>query len=412
MSTKSVAFIFVAEMLIYLTSCNTVDQLLSQLRNVSSTLDLQDIQLYVEEFEQRYLLNDEGQVRHQESFWLYTRENRDSRQILKIDDPFSILNSYFSSERKTVVLVHGWLNAGSCSFLQDIKNVYLDQHDYNIICVDWSDMASNLIYPLARFGITYIGSQVFTMLATIVRVTGYGWEDFHLVGHSLGAHVCGITGENVRHDKIGRITGLDPALPLFSSDPVGRLDPTDAAFVDIIHTCAGYLGYSQPCGHVDFYPNGGTYRQPGCGFDLGTCSHTRSLQYFAESIVTKTGFYSRQCDSWENYEAACCNLTLRISDAGTPNSGTAVQDLILMGEYVNKSSRGIYFLMTASSEPYALGRYCPPKTGDDPSDGSSQLSKNWFNSWRDYLNSSIAAKVKAFEVSWSLLANNVYSIFS
>lgn len=63
--------------------------------------------------------------------------------------------------------------------------------------------------------------------------------------------------------------GLDPALPLFSSDPVGRLDPTDAAFVDIIHTCAGYLGYSQPCGHVDFYPNGGTYRQPGCGFDLG-----------------------------------------------------------------------------------------------------------------------------------------------
>lgn len=76
------------------------------------------------------------------------------------------------------------------------------------------------------------------------------------------------------------------------------------------------------------------------------------------------------------------------------------------------SSRGIYFLMTASSEPYALGRYCPPKTGDDPSDGSSQLSKNWFNSWRDYLNSSIAAKVKAFEVSWSLLANNVYSIFS
>jgi Lipase len=46
-----------------------------------------------------------------------------------------------------------------------------------------------------------------------------------------------------------------------------RLAATDAMFVDVIHTCAGLLGYDLPIGHVDFYPNGGDHVQPGCGFD-------------------------------------------------------------------------------------------------------------------------------------------------
>ena len=37
-----------------------------------------------------------------------------------------------------------------------------------------------------------------------------------------------------------------------------RVDRTDAAFVDVIHTATAFItGMPEPLGHVDFYPNGG-----------------------------------------------------------------------------------------------------------------------------------------------------------
>ena len=55
-------------------------------------------------------------------------------------------------------------------------------------------------------------------------------------------------------------------MPLFEILPGrdGHLDDTDAEFVDVVHTCAGALGYLNNIGHADFYPNGGTPIQPGC----------------------------------------------------------------------------------------------------------------------------------------------------
>lgn len=65
--------------------------------------------------------------------------------------------------------------------------------------------------------------------------------------------------------------GLDPASPGFDFDhAAARLDPSDAMFVDVIHSDVrngaidSSLGLQRPCGHVDFYPNGGN-QQPGCG---------------------------------------------------------------------------------------------------------------------------------------------------
>jgi hypothetical protein len=51
----------------------------------------------------------------------------------------------------------------------------------------------------------------------------------------------------------------------------GRLDAGDAILVDNIHTASGSLGFKEPYGHVDFYPNKGTRPQPGCeGLDVAS----------------------------------------------------------------------------------------------------------------------------------------------
>lgn len=58
----------------------------------------------------------------------------------------------------------------------------------------------------------------------------------------MGAHIAGYAGEKLkaqRKRKLGRITALDPAQPLFQGMPdFVRLDRGDANFVDVIHTDA------------------------------------------------------------------------------------------------------------------------------------------------------------------------------
>lgn len=69
-----------------------------------------------------------------------------------------------------------------------------------------------------------------------------------------------------------RITGLDPAGPLFFPDlpmilPENHLSEDDATFVDIVHTDTGGYGYPLQTGAADFYVNSGYRFQPGCGTD-------------------------------------------------------------------------------------------------------------------------------------------------
>ena len=96
----------------------------------------------------------------------------------------------------------------------------------------------------------------------------------HCAGHSLGAHVCALTGKLLKMSStaseassessyeepalppLDRISAMDPAGPLFFNDvpypfnnlnvtSASRLNSSDARLVDVIHTDgdARYLGY-------------------------------------------------------------------------------------------------------------------------------------------------------------------------
>ncbi|POI33183.1 hypothetical protein CIB84_003064 [Bambusicola thoracicus] len=94
---------------------------------------------------------------------------------------------------------------------------------------------------------------------------------------------------------------LDPAGPLYRGKPPSeRLDPTDAQFVDVIHSDTDGLGYADALGHIDFYPNGGT-DQPGCpptvfaGLNYFKCDHQRSVFLFIASLKKSCNITAYPC---------------------------------------------------------------------------------------------------------------------
>lgn len=82
-------------------------------------------------------------------FFLYTRQNRNNFQQIKMDNS-SIRKSNFSSNRKTRFLIHGFENDVNSQFNVLMKNTLLDAADLNVIVVDWGKGAKTLDYFSAR----------------------------------------------------------------------------------------------------------------------------------------------------------------------------------------------------------------------------------------------------------------------
>ncbi|XP_014087328.2 pancreatic triacylglycerol lipase [Bactrocera oleae] len=248
----------------------------------------------------------------------------------------------FKADMNTKILVHGWKSSSRSNSIQAIRNAYVDRGNVNVFAINWSDQANNIYYlEPARYTVQ-VGRAVARLIDLLVEDKGAEPKDIHLIGHSLGAHIMGYAGSYTKY-RVGRITGLDPARPAFEGNtgPENHLDATDADFVDVIHTCAGILGFKQPIGTVDFYPNGGGAFQPGCKEPmqiLTGCSHGRSCEYFAESINSKKGFLAAACNS--------------IVDANAMN---CTGQRILMGDPVFGNARGIYSVKTAAKPNFALG---------------------------------------------------------
>ncbi|XP_017493234.1 PREDICTED: LOW QUALITY PROTEIN: pancreatic triacylglycerol lipase-like, partial [Rhagoletis zephyria] len=234
-------------------------------------------------------------------FHLYTSENPSTADTLVTGDSQSLKESHFNAANPTRIIIHGWQSDSDADLNPLIRDAYLSTGNFNIISVDWSDKAQTINYAAAVLRVPGVGKQVAGLIDFLYKEGGLSFDTLQVIGHSLGAHISGIAGKNVKYGRINQITGLDPALPMFSyDDPSSRLNQNDAAYVESIQTCGGLLGFLRPIGKGAFYPNGGK-SQPGCGIDVaGACAHRRSWMYFAET-VSKNNFPSMKC---EDYEAA------------------------------------------------------------------------------------------------------------
>lgn len=98
---------------------------------------------------------------------------------------------------------------------------------------------------------------------------------------------------------------MDPAGPSFSMDNKdNRIDPSDAKFVEIIHTNVGTFGWNETLGHADYWPNSGN-NQPGCNSMDIHCNHARAVTFYAESVATGN-FISKSCSDWTSYKNGDC----------------------------------------------------------------------------------------------------------
>lgn len=249
----------------------------------------------------------------------------------------SVTNSSFDFSKETKVLVHGWLSSAFSDFSFEMASALLQNKNCNVITVEWPSIT---IYIVARKRVDKVARELSRFLDFLVDEVKVNASTVHVLGHSLGAHVAGLAGGQMKSTKLPRITGLDPAGPLFSDDPKERLDRSQAEFVDVIHTGGNLIGFFHPIGDVDFYPNGGTPIQPGCGLDFGICTHIRSYQYYIGSLYEpEPSYIAAKCENYLDFQnSKCCDL------------------IINMGEYVDNRAKGKFFLYTKESLPYGLGK--------------------------------------------------------
>ncbi|KAK2507729.1 hypothetical protein MC885_016013, partial [Smutsia gigantea] len=240
---------------------------------------------------------------------MYTRSN-----LIRAEPLFEMdnsLNVNFNTNKKTVWLIHGYRPMGSTPlWLQNFLRILLNQDDINIIVVDWNQGATTFIYNRAVKNTRKVAVSLRRYIQNLLK-HGASLDSFHFIGVSLGAHISGFVGK-IFQGQLGRITGLDPAGPKFSGKPSnGRLDYTDAKFVDVIHSDTNGLGIKEPLGHIDFYPNGGK-EQPGCpksifsGIEFIKCDHQRAVYLFMAALETNCNFISFPCPSYKDYKIGSC----------------------------------------------------------------------------------------------------------
>ncbi|XP_055608000.1 phospholipase A1-like [Uranotaenia lowii] len=278
------------------------------------------------------------------SFHLNTRLNVHETQVLNIGDIQSVMSSNFNASIPTRIIVHGFCNCRHSDFCLTTKDAFLERAEYNVITVNWQSGKQLNDYWIARKRIHPTAEKLAKLIDFLNEKAGLRFEDLYLVGHSLGAHLSGLTGKAVRRGKINTIIALDPAKPMFDmGKPTDRLAETDANYVEVIHTNGGKLGLFDPVGHTDFYPNGGQ-KQPGCwGWWFGSsCSHGRAWEFYAESIVSMVGFWSTRCDSLNQVSPAGCR---------SPKA-----KLKMGGEPIVAQNRGILTVETHADAPYARGK--------------------------------------------------------
>lgn len=318
------------------------------------------------------------------------------------------------------VIVPGWLDSRvTASWFRRMKDTFVDYGNYNVIVVEWDNL---IPYLQATSNTRVVGAELASLITFMVQSGGFEAEQFHLIGHSLGAHICGYAGKRV--PKLGRITGLDAARAFFQGmPPTVRLDKTDANFVDVIHSDTNPIlpiGFRDAIGHVDFYPNGAS-PQPGCflrdrlfrGLEDGLidghistvflqmiryntlCSHQLSHKWFERSIINSHNggcqLVGVRCSNYKEFVNGDCSCD------DSPDSCSIMgldAEQLFHSRLSGLSSGHSWFLRASGRDPFCQFQYqmvmqLEENGGGFDGKGTVRITLNYFSEGKEALQVSV-----------------------
>lgn len=274
----------------------------------------------------------------------------------------------FANEHR--VAIHGWTGKSTTCYNAAIKDAYLSRGNYNVIIMDWSYQAMDINYSRVSKQLRSIAASVAKFLHFLHSSAGVPYEQIYLVGHSAGSHIAGLTGKHLSPARLGAIFALDPAgLSQLGLGPTERLAPTDAIYVESIHTDLELLGNPQgtELSQAAIFPNWGL-GQPHCPnatateFDI-SCDHFASLFYFVESVRRPKLFGAVRCNSLKSVRKFTCGCNN--SAKYTKFSAVACPADSYMGGEPAQPKKGVFYVSTIRQPPYGtadgLVHMQPPK---------------------------------------------------
>ncbi|TSV41632.1 Phospholipase A1 member A [Bagarius yarrelli] len=260
-------------------------------------------------------------------YLLLTRRNTDCASLFTQDCLNHTQNhtAHFNNSLPTKIIIHGYRALGrKPSWVSDLAQALLEKEDSNILVVDWLCGAS-FAYNKVVDNYKEVAVQI-SIVINQLTTSGVNLESFHLIGISLGAHVAGFIGA-LFGGKLGRITGLDPAGPMFkNADPYDRLDPSDAMFVDAIHTDSDFYGYV-------------------------ICDHMRALHVYMSALNGSCALTGLPCSSYKDFLAGQC------TSCDGPFNNICPQIGLLKNSGITASPLPIHgkvYLLTTSEAPFCV----------------------------------------------------------
>lgn len=130
--------------------------------------------------------------------------------------------------------------------------------------------------------------------------------------------------------------------------------------MDVIHTDSFY-GTAAKTGTADFYPNGGIF-MPGCaivnevqGPVSSVCSHTRAVEYFAESVENPQAFVAVAADSYKKFKNKIYDRNNVVYMGIACRTKYEQVSRLLIIKIYTFSANLIYYLQTNDKAPFGRG---------------------------------------------------------